>query len=80
MTAKMNRKAHATCRKSSDRRRILSSGAFRSKILFGSRLGQTEKSQNSPSGKVLKIFCVSGFRKNLELNGQTMLALSPGLW
>lgn len=31
-------------------------------------------------GKVLKIFCVSGFRKNLELNGQTMLALSPGLW
>ena len=54
MTAKMNRKAHATCRKSSDRRRILSSGAFRSKILFGSRLGQTEKSQNSPSGKVLK--------------------------
>ena len=55
MTAKMNRKAHATCRKSSDRRRILSSGAFRSKILFGSRLGQTEKSQNSPSGKVLKI-------------------------
>ena len=31
-------------------------------------------------GKVLKIFCVSGFRKNLELNGQTMLAFSPGLW
>ena len=54
MTAKMNRKAHATCRKSSDRRRILSSGAFRSKIPFGSGLGQTKKSQNSPSEKVLK--------------------------
>ena len=27
---------------------------FRSKILFGSRLGQTEKSQNSPSENVLK--------------------------
>ena len=28
--------------------------AFHSKFLFGSGLGQTEKSQNSPSGKVLK--------------------------
>ena len=54
MTAKMNRKAHATCRKSSDRRRILSSGAFRSKIPFGSCLGQTEKSQDSPSENVTK--------------------------
>ena len=50
----MNRNAHAAHRKCSGRRRNLFSGAFRSKILFGSRLGQTEKSQNSPSGKVLK--------------------------
>lgn len=50
----MNRKAHAACRKSSGRRRFLASVAFRSEIPFGSGLGQTEKSQNSPSGKVLK--------------------------
>ena len=54
MTAKMNRKAHATCRKSSGRRRILSSGDFRSEFPFGSRLGQTENVQNSPSEKVTK--------------------------
>ena len=51
---KKNRKAHAACRNCSGRRRNLSSGAFRSEFPFGSRLGQTEKSQNSPSGKVLK--------------------------
>ena len=49
---KKNRKAHAACWKCSGRRRFFTSGAFRSKILFGSRLGQTEKSQNSPSKKV----------------------------
>jgi len=48
----MNRKAHAACRKSSGRRQNLSSGAFRSEFPFGSRLGQTEKSQNSPTEKV----------------------------
>ena len=51
---KKNRKAHAACWKCSGRRRILSSGAFRSEIPFGSGLGRTEKSQDSPSGKVLK--------------------------
>ena len=50
----MNRKAHAACRKSSGRRRFLASGAFRSEFPFGSGLGQREKSQNSPSEKVLK--------------------------
>ena len=50
----MNRNAHAACRKSSGRRRFLASVAFRSEIPFGSGLGQTEKSQNSPSEKVLK--------------------------
>ena len=48
----MNRKAHTACQNCSGRRRILSSGAFRSEFPFGSRLGQTEKSQNSPSEKV----------------------------
>ena len=51
---KMNRKAHTACRKCSGRRRILSSGDFRSEFPFGSCLGQAEKSQNSPSEKVLK--------------------------
>ena len=50
----MNRNAHAACWKCSGRRQILSSGDFRSEIPFGSGLGQTEKSQNSPSEKVLK--------------------------
>ena len=50
----MNIKAHTACRNCSGRRRILSSGDFRSGFPFGSRLGQTEKSQNSPSEKVLK--------------------------
>ena len=50
----MNRNAHAARRKSSDRRRFFTSGAFRSEFPFGSRLGQTEKSQNFPSEKVLK--------------------------
>ena len=50
----MNRNAHAAHRKCSGRRRNLFSGAFRSKIPFGSGLGQTEKSQNSPAEKVLK--------------------------
>ena len=50
----MNRNAHAAHRKCSGRRRILSSGAFRSEFPFGSGLGQTEKPQNSPSEKVLK--------------------------
>ena len=44
----------AACRKCSGRRQNLSSGAFRSEFPFGSGLGQTEKSQNSPSEKVLK--------------------------
>jgi hypothetical protein len=39
---------------SSGRRQIFSFGAFRSEFPFGSGLGQTEKSQNSPSEKVLK--------------------------
>jgi len=42
MTAKMNRKAHATCRKSSGRRRFLASGAFRSGFPFGSNGKVTE--------------------------------------
>ena len=50
----MGRKTRTACRKSSGRRRNLFSGAFRSEFPFGSRLGQTEKSQNSPSEKVLK--------------------------
>ena len=50
----MNRNAHAACQNCSGRRQKLSSGAFRSEFPFGSGLGQTEKSQNSPSGKVLK--------------------------
>ena len=50
----MGRKTRTACRNCSGRRRFFTSGAFRSKILFGSRLGQTEKSQNSPSEKVLK--------------------------
>ena len=54
ITEKMNRKAHAACRNCSGRRLFLSSGAFRSKFPFGLGLGQTEKSQNSPSEKVLK--------------------------
>ena len=54
ITEKMNRKAHAACRNCSGRRRFLASGAFRSEFPFGSGLGQTEKSQNSPSEKVLK--------------------------
>ena len=48
----MNRKAHTACQNCSGRRQNLSSGAFRSKIPFGSGLGQTKKSQNSPSEKV----------------------------
>ena len=44
----------AACRKCSDRRQFFISGAFRSEFPFGSGLGQTEKSQNSPSEKVLK--------------------------
>ena len=51
---KKNRKAHAACRNCSGRRRFFTSGTFRSEFPFGSRLGQAEKSQNSPSGKVLK--------------------------
>ncbi len=52
---------------------------------LGQKMGRSWKSglrleKKKDPGKVLKIFCVSGFRKNLELNGQTMLALSPGLW
>ena len=47
----MNRKAHTACQNCSGRRQNLSSGAFRSEFPFGSRLGQTEKSQNSPSEK-----------------------------
>ena len=50
----MNRKAHTACRNCSGRRRFFTSSAFRSEIPFGSGLGQTEKSQNSPSEKVLK--------------------------
>ena len=50
----MSRKAYTVCRKCSGRRRFFTSGAFRSEIPFGSGLGQTEKSQNSPSEKVLK--------------------------
>ena len=50
----MNRNAHAGHRKCSGRRQNLSSGAFRSEFPFGSGLGQTEKSQNSLSEKVLK--------------------------
>ena len=50
----MNRNAHAACQNCSGRRQKLSSGAFRSEFPFGSGLGQTEKSQNSPSKKVLK--------------------------
>ena len=50
----MGRKTRTACRKSSGRRRNLFSGAFRSEFPFGSGLGQTEKSQNSPSKKVLK--------------------------
>jgi len=69
MTAKMNRKAHATCRKSSDRRRILSSGAFRSEFPFGSGLGQTEKSQNSPSKKV----------RNMQKNPDEIERFQPDL-
>ena len=42
----------AACRNCSGWRRFLASGAFRSKFPFGSGLGQTEKSQNSPSEKV----------------------------
>ena len=42
----------AACRNCSGRRQNLSSGAFHSKFPFGSGLGQTEKSQNSPSKKV----------------------------
>ena len=44
----------AGCRKCSDRRQFFISGAFRSEFPFGSGLGRTEKSQNSPSKKVLK--------------------------
>ena len=44
----------AACRNCSGRRRFLASGAFRSQFPFGSGLGQTEKSQNSPSEKVPK--------------------------
>ena len=49
---KKNRKAHTACRNCSGRRRFFTSSAFRSEIPFGSGLGQTEKSQNSPSEKV----------------------------
>ena len=48
----MSRKAYTACRNCSGRRRNLFSGAFRSKIPFGSRLCQTENVQNSPSEKV----------------------------
>ena len=50
----MGRKTRTACWKCSGRRRNLSSGAFRSEIPFGSGLGQMEKSQKSPSEKVLK--------------------------
>ena len=53
MTAKMNRKTRHLPEKLRQAANS-SSGAFRSKIPFGSGLGQTKKSQNSPSEKVLK--------------------------
>ena len=51
---KKAKKDCAGCRKCSDRRQFFISGAFRSELPFGSGLGQTEKSQNSPSENVLK--------------------------
>ena len=69
ITEKMNRKAHAACRNCSGRRRILSSGDFRSEFPFGSRLGQTEKSQNSPSKKV----------RNMQKNPAEIKRFQPDL-
>ena len=50
----MSRKAYTACRKCSGRRRFFTSGAFRSEFPFGSRLGQTENVQNSPSENIPK--------------------------
>ena len=51
---KKRKKDCAPCRNCSGRRQFFTSSAFRSGSPFGSRLGQTEKSQNSPSEKVTK--------------------------
>ena len=59
----------AACRKCSGRRQNLSSGAFRSEIPFGSGLGQTEKSQNSPSKKV----------RNMQKNPDEIERFQPDL-
>ena len=50
----MGRKTRTACRKCSDRRRFFIFGAFRSEFPFGAGLGQTEKSQNSPSENIPK--------------------------
>ena len=65
----MNRKAHTAFQNCSGRRRNLFSGAFRSKIPFGSGLGQTEKSQNSPSEKV----------RNMQKNPDEIRRFQPDL-
>ena len=65
----MNRKAHTACQNCSGRRQNLSSGAFRSKFPFGSGLGQTEKSQNSPSKKV----------RNMQKNPDEIERFQPDL-
>ena len=65
----MGRKTRTACRNCSGRRRFFTSGAFRSKILFGSRLGQTEKSQNSPSEKV----------RNMQKNPDEIERFQPDL-
>ena len=59
----------AACRNCSGRRRILSSGDFRSEFPFGSGLGQTEKSQNSPSEKV----------RNMQKNPAEIRRFQPDL-
>ena len=59
----------AACRKISGRRRFFTSGAFRSEFPFGSRLGQTEKSQNSPSEKV----------RNMQKNPDEIERFQPDL-
>lgn len=51
---KKAKKDCAGCRKCSDRRQFFISGDFRSEFPFGSRLGQTENVQNSPSENVPK--------------------------
>ena len=65
----MNRNAHAAHRKCSGRRRFFIFGAFRSEFPFGSRLGQTEKSQNSPSEKV----------RNMQKNADEIERFQPDL-